>query len=60
MLLLYVLAPHQFDIKLKLKVEIGMLRAMLLLLLNNTARLLLRLLMMGLRTVSSAFMENVG
>jgi hypothetical protein len=50
--LLYLLAPHLFDITVKLKVEIGTVQAMLHLLLNNTARLLLRLVT-GLR-VSTA------
>ncbi|CAL5008236.1 unnamed protein product [Urochloa decumbens] len=43
MWVVYLLAPHMFDIKFKLKVEVGMLRMMLLLLLKNMARLLLRL-----------------
>ncbi|CAL5010367.1 unnamed protein product [Urochloa decumbens] len=40
---LYLLAPHMFDIKFKLKVEVGMLRVMAFLLLKNMAQLLLRL-----------------
>ncbi|CAO2164282.1 unnamed protein product [Urochloa humidicola] len=40
---LYLLAPHLFDIKFKLKVEVGMLRVMVFLLLKNMAQLLLRL-----------------
>ncbi|RCV29899.1 hypothetical protein SETIT_6G050400v2 [Setaria italica] len=51
----YLLAPHLFDVKFKLKVEVGMLRVTLLLLLRNMARLLLRL-----ATVMSALMENFG
>ncbi|CAO2187116.1 unnamed protein product [Urochloa humidicola] len=41
---LYMLAPHLFDIKFKLKVEVGMLRVMVFLLLKNIARLLLHLI----------------
>ncbi|CAO2200598.1 unnamed protein product [Urochloa humidicola] len=41
---LYLLAPHLFDIKFKLKVEVGMLRVMVFLLLKNIARLLLHLI----------------
>ncbi|KAJ1267435.1 hypothetical protein BS78_07G055400 [Paspalum vaginatum] len=37
---LYLMAPHHFDIKFELKVEVGMLRVMLCLLLTNMERLL--------------------
>lgn len=40
---MYLLPPHLFDIEFKLRVEVAMLRVMLLLLLKNMARLLLRL-----------------
>jgi hypothetical protein len=55
LLLLYVLAPRLFDVRFKLKVQVGMLRVTLLLLLKSMARLLLRL-----AAVTSEFMENVG
>ncbi|KAJ1267434.1 hypothetical protein BS78_07G055300 [Paspalum vaginatum] len=38
---LYLLAPHLFDVKFELNVEIGMLRAMLCLLLTSMGRLLM-------------------
>ncbi|KAF8670082.1 hypothetical protein HU200_004288 [Digitaria exilis] len=55
---LYLMAPNLFDIRFKLKVEIGMLRLMLLLLLKNMTQFFLRLVM-RLNSVMSAFMEGV-